>query len=72
MYHVTPPDLLDVVLHLHTQGAVVVKAVEAVVDLRGLEHETAALAHRHDVLHVEREVGVQNDALSSQGGAPRM
>lgn len=42
-----PPVLLDVVLELHAQRAVIVKPVEAVVNVRRRKHEPAALAEAH-------------------------
>ena len=46
-----PPGLLDVVLQLHTQGAVVPGVGQAAVDLGAGEDEAAALAQGDDLLH---------------------
>mmetsp|Transcript_3897 Transcript_3897/g.11976 ORF Transcript_3897/g.11976 Transcript_3897/m.11976 type:complete len:334 (-) Transcript_3897:71-1072(-) len=52
--HVAPPPFLDVRLQLDAERAVVVEAVEAVVDLRRAEDEAALLAQLHHVVHRHR------------------
>ena len=47
MHEVPPPVLLDVVLELHAERAVVVKAVEPVIDFGRRKHEAAPLAEAH-------------------------
>jgi hypothetical protein len=52
---VLPPVLLDVVLQLDSQGAVIVEAVEAVVNVRRRKHEAPALAEAHLALVYPRQ-----------------
>ncbi len=49
--HGPPPALLDVVLELHAEGAVVPDRSQPTVDLRGLKDETAALAQGDQLVH---------------------
>jgi len=49
--HVVPPAVADVLLQLDAEGAVVEEAVEAAIDLGGLEHEAAAFRERDEVVH---------------------
>ena len=46
-----PPGLLDVVLQLHAQGAVVPCVGQASVDLGACEDDAAVFAQRHDLIH---------------------
>ena len=49
--HGAPPALFDVALQLSPQRTVVPEAVQAPVDLRGLEDQPPPLAQRHNLLH---------------------
>ena len=54
---ILPPGLLDVVLQLDAEGAVVEEAVEAAVDVGGREDEPAAFAQVDDGFHLVGRVG---------------
>jgi len=47
---ILPPCFLYVVFELDSEGAVVVAACEAAVDLAGLEYEASSLAERDDIV----------------------
>src|SRR5205807_10028374 len=49
--NVPPPEVADVAAERDAVGAVVVDCVDPAVDLARREHEAAALAERHDLLH---------------------
>ena len=51
LHELLPPRLLDVVLQLHTQGAVVPGVGEAAVDLAAGEDEATALAQGNELVH---------------------
>ena len=46
-----PPGPLDIVLHLHAQGAVVPAVGKAAIDLTAGEYESPVLTQGHDLLH---------------------
>ena len=60
-HHVGPPAVADVFLQLGTERAVVKEAVEAAVNLGGLEDKPAALGERDEVFH-------RNGSRSRRGG----
>jgi hypothetical protein len=49
-----PPQILQVVLELYPQGAVIPEAIDAPVDLARLEDEAAAGAQGDQILHAHR------------------
>ena len=51
VHEVAPPQVLDVLLELAAERAVVVEPVEAVVDLARAEDEAALAAELHDLVH---------------------
>ena len=51
LHHRAPPRLLDVVLELDAQWAVVPRRPQTTVDLGGLEGEAAAFRERDDLIH---------------------
>ena len=51
LHELLPPCLLDVVLQLHAQGAVVPGVGKAAVDLGACEDDAAVFAQRHDLIH---------------------
>ena len=51
MHHGTPPFVHDVAFELGSKRTIVITALEAAVDLAGLENETPLLAQRDDLLH---------------------
>ena len=51
LHELFPPGLLDVVLQLHAQGAVVPCVGQASVDLGACEDDAAVFAQRHDLIH---------------------
>ena len=59
----SPPRILDVLLQFGAERAVVEETGEAVVDLGRGEDDSATLAERHDLVHLELGVGggVGND-----------
>jgi hypothetical protein len=59
VHHRPPPPVLDVLLELDSQRAVVPYRAEPAVDLGGLEHEAAPLAQRHELVHQD---GIGHDA----------
>ena len=69
LQHRPPPLLLDVALQQHAVVAEVIRRAHTPVDLRGGEHEPAALAQRHDLLH-RHAVGAAG-ARRRLGGGPR-
>jgi hypothetical protein len=61
-HHVGPPQLLQVVLHLHAQRPVVEEARHRVVDLGGGEDEASLLAQVHKGVHLDSGAGACTDA----------
>ncbi len=63
--HGVPPAVLDVLLELDAERAVVPHRAEASVDLRGLEDEAAALAEGDQLVH---QGGIGHGARRRRGG----
>ena len=51
LHELLPPGLLDVVLQLHAQGAVVPCVGKAAVDFGACKDDAAVFAQRHDLIH---------------------
>jgi len=49
--HIIPPAIADILSKLSAEGTVIPKAVEAAVDLGGLENESPAFAQGNNLLH---------------------
>src|SRR5438045_6859221 len=49
--HRAPPSVLQIALELDAERAVIPDGSGAAVDLRGLKHEAAPLAERHELFH---------------------
>src|SRR5262245_21131174 len=65
--HVLPPGVLDVLLELDAERAIVPEAVDAAVDFTRLKDEAAPLAQRHEFFHVHvallnRKSSIKNQA----------
>lgn len=56
-HKVLPPPVLQVLLQLHTHGAIVIASANGVVDLAAGENDCPALAEIHNLFHGQRPGG---------------